>query len=87
MLDFQIGCIGIGKEKYTKSLFMPHCLLNYVRFVAILLVYALLIKFPVEEFIKQKRENSKLHAEQSFCVIKVFVFLGFFCLLHSRSSL
>lgn len=71
-LDVQFS----AKEKYTKSLFMPNCLLCHVGFVAVLLVCALLIKFPVEEFIvfvKQKRENLKSRAKQSLCVIEVFL--------------
>lgn len=71
-LDVQFS----AKEKYTKSLYMPKCLLYLVWFFAVLLVCGLLIEFLVEEFIvfvKQKRENFKLRAGQSFCAIEVFM--------------
>lgn len=87
-LDVQFS----AKEKHTKSLCMPKCLLYLVCFFAVLLVCGLLIKFPVEEFIvfvKQKRENflitcrTILLRDRSLYVDCAWVA---HCLLHSRSS-
>lgn len=72
-LEFQIGCSGFSETVTHNLLFVLYCLPNHVGFVAILLVCALLIKFPVAKlivFLKQKRER---YMQNNFCLINVFM--------------
>lgn len=72
-LGFQIGCSGFSETETHSLLFVLYCLPNHVGFVAVLLVCALLIKFPVAKFIvfiEQKRER---YMQNNFCLINVFM--------------
>lgn len=72
-LEFQIGCSGFSETETHNLLFVLFCLPNHVEFGAVLFVCALLIKFPVAEFIvfiKQKRER---YMQNNFCLIDVFM--------------